>query len=38
MYIDVNWETVNSINGIYTAMIIPNTDTPLFFKVYLRVL
>ena len=38
MYIDVDWETVNSIKGIYTAMTIPNTISSFFIYCHDHVL
>jgi len=34
MYIDVNWETVNSIKALYTVITVPNTDITSFYLMY----
>ena len=37
MYIGVDWETVNSIKGIYTITLLPNTYCRSFLIVYVYV-
>jgi hypothetical protein len=34
MYIGVDWETVNSIKGIYTIIVLPNTYSSSLFLMY----
>ena len=37
MYIGADWEVVKSIKGIYTVIVLPNTDITSFHPMYIYV-